>query len=87
MIPFLWEFLIDQFVNFKVDKATDDELPLTILSRVEDVATRISEGKVVAVYCHGFSEAGPRALGRRSLLARPDSIPLRKMVKFSSGSY
>lgn len=42
---------------------------------IERVANLLLENKVVGI-CNGFAEAGPRALGNRSLIARPDSKEL-----------
>ncbi|EKE00537.1 MAG: Carbamoyltransferase family protein [uncultured bacterium] len=44
-----------------------------------DVAKGIAEGKIVAL-CTGGSEIGPRALGHRSILARPDNVELKTKV-------
>lgn len=49
------------------------------LGEVEAIADRLAAGEVLGV-CTGTAEVGPRALGHRSILARPDSIPLRKRV-------
>lgn len=46
---------------------------------VKKVAEEISQGKVVAWFQGGF-EWGPRALGHRSLLARPDSLKLKDFL-------
>ena len=43
------------------------------------IARALADGEVLGV-CNGAAEVGPRALGHRSLLARPDSIPLRVRV-------
>jgi carbamoyltransferase len=42
----------------------------------EDIAERLSEGKVVAIV-HGRDEWGPRALGGRSILADPRRAEMR----------
>jgi carbamoyltransferase len=55
---------------------------IEIIREVNDVAKLIASNEIVAVYCGG-GEAGPRALGHRSLLVRPDSIELKK--KLSEG--
>jgi carbamoyltransferase len=39
----------------------------------------LAASKVLGV-CVGDAEVGPRALGHRSILARPDSVPLRRRV-------
>jgi carbamoyltransferase len=54
----------------------DDPVPL---AAVPEVAAMLAAGAVVGV-CNGASEVGPRALGHRSLLARPDSVVLRRRV-------
>ena len=50
---------------------------VTVVADVKEVAEYIAAGEVVAVFA-GDGEIGPRALGHRSLLVRPDSVPLRK---------
>jgi len=44
-----------------------------------EVASLLAQGKVIAV-CNGYGEAGPRALGHRSILARPDNPELARKV-------
>ena len=46
---------------------------------VEQVAKLIANGKVVGT-CLGAGETGPRALGHRSILARPDDPGLRMRI-------
>ncbi len=46
---------------------------------IEQVATLLLENKIVAV-ANGFSEAGPRALGNRSILALANNAELAKKV-------
>lgn len=46
---------------------------------VDEVVARLSAGEVLG-YCVGASEVGPRALGHRSILARPDSVAVRERV-------
>lgn len=46
---------------------------------VRDLASRIAEGQIVGV-CVGLAEAGPRALGHRSILASPRSVAIRDRV-------
>lgn len=46
---------------------------------VHEVAERLAAGEVVAAVLGG-AEVGPRALGHRSLLARPDSVALRRRL-------
>ena len=55
---------------------------ICVVTDVDQVVTLIAEGEVVAVFA-GEGELGPRALGHRSLLIRPDSTSLRK--KLSEG--
>lgn len=45
---------------------------------IYEVAKLLTEGKVVGV-CNGFGEAGPRALGNRSILALPTKALARKV--------
>jgi len=52
---------------------------IPILHVEEDVAGAIARGKIVGVWL-GDAELGPRALGHRSLLARPDSVDLRRKL-------
>ena len=47
--------------------------------RLDTVANEIASGSVVAWF-HGRSEAGPRALGHRSILADPRKGPLEKFI-------
>lgn len=51
----------------------------TSLESVSNTAEMLARGSVVGV-CNGASEVGPRALGHRSILARPDSVDLRRRV-------
>jgi len=44
-----------------------------------DVATLLSQGKIVAVY-NGQAEAGPRALGNRSILFDPRNTQSKKII-------
>ncbi len=46
---------------------------------IHEIARRIMAGEVIGI-CNGYGEAGPRALGNRSLIARPDSVKLTKKV-------
>ncbi|MEI6893866.1 MAG: carbamoyltransferase C-terminal domain-containing protein [Colwellia sp.] len=50
---------------------------VSLVTDVKQVAEFIAAGEVVAVFA-GDAEIGPRALGHRSLLIRPDSIKRRK---------
>lgn len=44
-----------------------------------ELADRLAAGDIIATVLGG-AEVGPRALGHRSLLARPDSVPLRRRL-------
>lgn len=46
---------------------------------IETISELIIEGKVLAI-CNGFGEAGPRALGNRSIIARPDDVKLATKI-------
>ncbi len=46
---------------------------------IKQVAADIIEGKVIGI-CNGKGEAGPRALGNRSIIARPDSKSIAQKV-------
>lgn len=46
---------------------------------IEDIADRLAAGQIVAT-CIRDAEIGPRALGHRSMLARPDSIALKRKL-------
>ena len=52
------------------------EAPLYDTIQLREVAEKIADKEVVAT-CFGNGEIGPRALGHRSCLARPDDIRLR----------
>ncbi|MEJ6123596.1 hypothetical protein MT390_17280 [Vibrio sp. 2-Bac 85] len=52
---------------------------ICVVTDIDQVVTLIAEGEVVAVFAEN-GELGPRALGHRSLLIRPDSILLRKQL-------
>jgi carbamoyltransferase len=49
------------------------------LAELDAIATRLAAGEVLGV-CNGAAEIGPRALGHRSILARPDRVELRRRV-------
>lgn len=49
------------------------------LAEADTVADLLAEGRVLGL-CLGAAELGPRALGHRSILARPDSDSLRRRV-------
>ena len=46
---------------------------------MQSVAKEIAGGKIIGV-CNGWGEAGPRALGNRSILALPDSKMLAQKL-------
>lgn len=46
---------------------------------IEKIARGIMEGQIIGI-CNGNAEAGPRALGNRSLIARPDSRKIAQKV-------
>ncbi|MDB4929962.1 MAG: hypothetical protein JWM10_2446 [Myxococcaceae bacterium] len=46
---------------------------------VDEVVARLAAGEVLGV-CVGDAEVGPRALGHRSILARPDRVEIRVRV-------
>jgi carbamoyltransferase len=56
--------------NYEVNFTTDT---------IQRVAEMLAAGKVIGV-CNGFGEAGPRALGNRSILARADSKKLARKI-------
>lgn len=49
------------------------------LDAVDEIVELLAAGRVLG-FCIGAAEVGPRALGHRSILARPDSIALRRRV-------
>lgn len=49
------------------------------LEQLASIADALAVGEVLGV-CNGAAEIGPRALGHRSILARPDSVELRHRV-------
>lgn len=49
------------------------------LDEVHTIADALAAGAILGV-CNGAAEIGPRALGHRSILARPDSVALRRRV-------
>ncbi len=51
----------------------------TSAQRIKEVANLLAKGKTVGI-CIGDAETGPRALGHRSIIARPDKIALRKKI-------
>lgn len=49
------------------------------LDDVDAIVEALANGQVVGI-CNGAAEVGPRALGHRSILARPDDVALRQRV-------
>lgn len=60
--------------NWNIDSNQFDYTP----EEVAQTAQLLAEGEVIAV-CNGFGEAGPRALGNRSLLALPTKTMAKKV--------
>jgi carbamoyltransferase len=48
-------------------------------NELDKIAELLGQGKIIGV-CNGFGEAGPRALGNRSILAKADSAKLAQKV-------
>ncbi len=55
------------------------ERPDYTTETIREVAQRIVNGEVLGI-CNGYGEAGPRALGNRSIIARADSKKLAEKV-------
>lgn len=49
------------------------------LEHVDEIAELLAAGAVLGL-CNGRAEVGPRALGHRSIVARPDDVALRRRV-------
>lgn len=49
---------------------------------IEEVASLINRGEIIGVF-NGFAEIGPRALGNRSLIGRPDILELKEKLSES----
>jgi carbamoyltransferase len=49
---------------------------------VEEIASLLIERSLVLGWFEGRSEIGPRALGKRSVIARPDNVRIRDRVNF-----
>ncbi len=54
----------------------------TTMDHIDDVIEMLLQGDVIGI-CNGAVEIGPRALGHRSIIARMDSIEIRKHVSES----
>jgi carbamoyltransferase len=52
---------------------------------MEALATKLLEGSAICGWFEGRSEIGPRALGKRSIIARTDSVSLRDRVNLLKG--
>ena len=73
LTPYLGPIYDDDDIEAAIEKASPWINVIDILQeevRIDTVANEIASGNVVAWF-HGRSEAGPRALGHRSLLADP----------------
>lgn len=57
----------------EIARSTPDVMLTSIADWPQDVARRLAEDQVVAIF-QGRSEAGPRALGHRSILANPSRL-------------
>ena len=49
------------------------------LEHIDEIAELLAGGAVLGL-CNGRAEVGPRALGHRSIVARPDDVALRRRV-------
>jgi carbamoyltransferase len=69
------------FLNHLAPHVPSASVPqgLPVLHSEDEVASAMADGKLVGVWV-GDAELGPRALGHRSLLARPDSVDLRRKL-------
>ena len=66
--PYLNNIGIESYKQFEYTK-----------NDLKEIAGEIAEGKIIGI-CNGYGEIGPRALGNRSIVARPDSVSLAKKV-------
>ena len=62
--------------NVATDLKHDNNYPTELIRKVAEL---IMQGKVISI-ARGWGEAGPRALGNRSIIARPDSKELARKV-------
>ncbi|SFO34105.1 carbamoyltransferase [Pseudobutyrivibrio sp. UC1225] len=62
-----------------LDALNNSSLPFKEEETSREVAKNIADGKIVCLF-NGAAEFGPRALGNRSILAKPDSITIRDRV-------
>ena len=65
-------------VETAIKYANDKHLKISTLS-LDQLADKINQGQIFG-YFEGRSEAGPRALGHRSILARPDSKQIANKI-------
>jgi carbamoyltransferase len=65
--------------NVATDLMTDDNYPAQL---IRQVAEMIMQNKVIGI-ARGNGEAGPRALGNRSIIARPDKPDLAKKISIA----
>lgn len=49
------------------------------LREINEIAALLADGAILGI-CNGPAEVGPRALGHRSIVARPDSVALRRRI-------
>ncbi|MBN1116037.1 MAG: hypothetical protein JXA77_02455 [Bacteroidales bacterium] len=66
--PFLNNYEIKKYQGFSYTEVD-----------IAEAAKLIFSGKIIGI-CNGFGEAGPRALGNRSLIARADNISLAQKL-------
>ncbi len=62
--------------NYKIDGYNSFEYAVRL---IEELAKAVADGKVIAL-CNGYGEAGPRALGNRSIIARADKKKLADYI-------
>lgn len=65
--------------NFLIDRYSNNTFSEETIRRIADNLIR---GDVIGI-CNGWGEAGPRALGNRSIIARADDIRLAKHVSIN----
>jgi carbamoyltransferase len=79
--PFLGaHFSADTIVSALQSHGTNVEL-----MPIERIATLLVEQSLVCGWVEGRSEIGPRALGARAIVARPDSVAVRDRINFLKG--
>ncbi len=67
------------FLNHVRPSPAPREVGLPVLRGVTEAARALADGAVLGTWA-GHAALGPRALGHRSLLARPDRVPLRQRL-------